>query len=202
MLLVYKIPGTDWHRCQCHPQISRGVRCMSDHRLVLCIFMWPYNCTKLKSGRKKVLPSNPAWLAMSKNLYLLSLALATASLVLGAVPIPLNHFEPQFVKTVGTQFTLDGSKFTVVGCGVVSKTMTLRRMWPVLHFFFCRGNAYWVGLTGLSVADMNKAFADIAKAGGTAVRFALSHSIQGASSRISMPGTGQCISQNFLAFAI
>ncbi|KAG6848287.1 hypothetical protein H0H93_001512 [Arthromyces matolae] len=32
------------------------------------------------------------------------------------------------------------------------------------------GNAYWVGLTGLSTANMNAAFADIAKAGGTTVR--------------------------------
>ena len=36
--------------------------------------------------------------------------------------------------------------------------------------FFSRGNTYWVGLTvtELSVADMYKAFADIARAGGTA----------------------------------
>ncbi|KAG6840902.1 hypothetical protein C0991_003363 [Blastosporella zonata] len=33
-----------------------------------------------------------------------------------------------------------------------------------------RGNAYWIGLTGLSTANMNAAFADIAKAGGTTVR--------------------------------
>lgn len=32
------------------------------------------------------------------------------------------------------------------------------------------GNAYWIGLTGLSTANMNAAFADIAKAGGTTVR--------------------------------
>jgi len=32
------------------------------------------------------------------------------------------------------------------------------------------GNAYWIGLTGLSITDMNAAFADIAKAGGTTVR--------------------------------
>ena len=70
----------------------------------------------------------------------------------------------------------------------------------MLHLSFSRGNAYWVGLTGLSVADMNKAFADIANAGGTTVRFVLSHSIrvqflpasEGASSR--MPGTGHGIS--------
>ncbi len=42
---------------------------------------------------------------------------------------------------------LNGAKFTVVG-----------------------GNAYWIGLTGLSTANMNAAFADIVKAGGTAVR--------------------------------
>ncbi|KAF8893383.1 CEL4a mannanase [Infundibulicybe gibba] len=52
-----------------------------------------------------------------------------------------------FVKTSGTRFTLNGAKYTVVG-----------------------GNAYWIGLTGLSTANMNAAFADIAKAGGTTVR--------------------------------
>ena len=67
-------------------------------------------------------------LAMPQNLCLLSLALATASLVLGAVPTPLDDFKPQFVKTIGTQFTLDGSKFTVVGCGVVSRIINLRGM--------------------------------------------------------------------------
>ena len=34
----------------------------------------------------------------------------------------------------------------------------------------CRANSYWVGLMGYSTADMNKAFADIAAAGGTTVR--------------------------------
>ncbi|KAG6810790.1 hypothetical protein H0H92_010328 [Tricholoma furcatifolium] len=52
-----------------------------------------------------------------------------------------------FVKTSGTKFTLNGSTYTVVG-----------------------GNAYWMGLTGLSTANMNAAFADIAAAGGTTVR--------------------------------
>lgn len=32
------------------------------------------------------------------------------------------------------------------------------------------GNSYWVGLTGLSTTSMNKAFSDIAAAGGTTVR--------------------------------
>ena len=31
-------------------------------------------------------------------------------------------------------------------------------------------NAYWIGLIGLSFADMNTAFADIAKTGATTVR--------------------------------
>ena len=31
-------------------------------------------------------------------------------------------------------------------------------------------NSYWVGLMGYSTANMNQAFADIAKAGGTTVR--------------------------------
>lgn len=33
-----------------------------------------------------------------------------------------------------------------------------------------RGNAYWVGLAGLSVPDMHLAFSDIVKSGGTTVR--------------------------------
>jgi hypothetical protein len=53
---------------------------------------------------------------MPKNLYLLSLALATASLVLGAVLPTLNRVKAEFVKTAGTQFMLNGSKFAVVGC--------------------------------------------------------------------------------------
>lgn len=52
-----------------------------------------------------------------------------------------------FVYTSGTKFMLNGQKYTVVG-----------------------SNSYWVGLTGLSDADMNKAFSDIAAAGGTTVR--------------------------------
>ncbi|PPQ65193.1 hypothetical protein CVT24_011377 [Panaeolus cyanescens] len=52
-----------------------------------------------------------------------------------------------FVKTSGTGFVLNGSKYTVVG-----------------------SNSYWVGLAALSTSDMNKAFADIAAAGGTTVR--------------------------------
>ncbi|PPR01176.1 hypothetical protein CVT24_006052 [Panaeolus cyanescens] len=52
-----------------------------------------------------------------------------------------------FVKVSGTRFTLNGAKYTVVG-----------------------GNSYWVGLTDLSDADMNTAFSDIAKAGGTTCR--------------------------------
>ncbi|KAF7291904.1 Mannan endo-1,4-beta-mannosidase F [Mycena indigotica] len=52
-----------------------------------------------------------------------------------------------FVKTSGTRFTLNGSKFTVVG-----------------------SNAYWPGLLGYSTADINKAFTDIANSGATTVR--------------------------------
>ncbi|KAF5368948.1 hypothetical protein D9758_003040 [Tetrapyrgos nigripes] len=53
----------------------------------------------------------------------------------------------QFVRTSGTGFTLNGQKFTVVG-----------------------SNSYWVGLFGLSQADMNKTFSDIAATGATTVR--------------------------------
>ncbi|KAF5317317.1 hypothetical protein D9611_003784 [Ephemerocybe angulata] len=61
---------------------------------------------------------------------------------------PTNPAAPSgFVYTSGTKFMLNGQKYTVVG-----------------------SNSYWVGLTGLSDADMNKAFSDIAAAGGTTVR--------------------------------
>ncbi|TCD64167.1 hypothetical protein EIP91_004480 [Steccherinum ochraceum] len=52
-----------------------------------------------------------------------------------------------FVTVDGTSFKLNGATYTVAGA-----------------------NAYWVGLTGLSTANMNAAFADIVKAGGTTVR--------------------------------
>ncbi|KAI3616188.1 glycoside hydrolase family 5 protein [Moniliophthora roreri] len=52
-----------------------------------------------------------------------------------------------FVKTSGRRFTLNGAKFTVIG-----------------------SNSYWVGLSGLSTTDMNKAFAGIAKTGATVAR--------------------------------
>ncbi|KAF8159938.1 CEL4b mannanase [Crassisporium funariophilum] len=65
----------------------------------------------------------------------------------GPITTPAPPAATGFVKTSGTQFTLNGSKYTVVG-----------------------GNAYWVGLTGLSTANMNAAFADVAKAGGTTLR--------------------------------
>ncbi|OBZ68183.1 putative mannan endo-1,4-beta-mannosidase F [Grifola frondosa] len=61
-----------------------------------------------------------------------------------SAPIPA---QTGFVKTSGQRFTLNGAEYTLVGA-----------------------NAYWVGLTGLSTADMNAAFADIANAGSTTVR--------------------------------
>ncbi|KAF8199076.1 CEL4b mannanase [Pholiota molesta] len=65
----------------------------------------------------------------------------------GTTTTPAPPSATGFVKASGTAFTLNGSKFTVVG-----------------------ENSYWVGLTGLSTANMNKAFADIAAAGSTVVR--------------------------------
>lgn len=52
-----------------------------------------------------------------------------------------------FVTTSGTEFRLNGAKFTAFGA-----------------------NSYWVGLMGYSTSDMNKAFADIAATGATVVR--------------------------------
>jgi len=40
------------------------------------------------------------------------------------------------------------------------------------HWFdLCSANAYWIGLNGLSTADMDKAFSDIAATGATTVRY-------------------------------
>ncbi|KAF8799264.1 glycoside hydrolase family 5 protein [Phlegmacium glaucopus] len=88
---------------------------------------------------------------MKPSTGLVALAFSFGS-VLAIVPPSITetkHFAPSagFVTTSGTNFMLDGSRYTVVG-----------------------GNAYWMGLTGLSITDMNAAFADIAKAGGTTVR--------------------------------
>ncbi|KAG6860679.1 hypothetical protein C0995_008671 [Termitomyces sp. Mi166 len=55
--------------------------------------------------------------------------------------------DTSFVTTSGTRFAVNGQPYTVVG-----------------------GNSYWMGLIGLGVDNMNKAFADIAAAGGTTVR--------------------------------
>nr|AGV52632.1 Man5A [Irpex lacteus] len=52
-----------------------------------------------------------------------------------------------FVGVSGQKFVLDGKTFTIVGL-----------------------NSYWVGLMGYSHADIDKAFADIASTGATAVR--------------------------------
>ncbi|KAI0675126.1 mannanase [Trametes maxima] len=52
-----------------------------------------------------------------------------------------------FVKVSGQKFVLNGETFPLVGA-----------------------NSYWVGLMGYSTAQMNQAFADIAKAGATTVR--------------------------------
>ncbi|KAI0094184.1 glycoside hydrolase superfamily [Irpex rosettiformis] len=59
-----------------------------------------------------------------------------------ATPAPTG-----FVGVSGQKFVLGGSTFTVVGL-----------------------NSYWVGLMGYSSTDINKAFADIASSGATAVR--------------------------------
>ncbi|KAI0355647.1 mannanase [Trametes cingulata] len=52
-----------------------------------------------------------------------------------------------FVKVSGQKFVLNGQTFPLVGA-----------------------NSYWVGLMGYSTAQMNQAFADIAKTGATTVR--------------------------------
>lgn len=74
-----------------------------------------------------------------------------ASSTISSTPTPTSSSSAPapsgFVKTSGQKFTLNGSTFTVVGA-----------------------NSYWVGLTGLSTANMNAAFSDIAKTGATVVR--------------------------------
>lgn len=62
-----------------------------------------------------------------------------------AVPRQLNSVE--FVQTDGVSFSLDGYRYTPVGA-----------------------NAYWIGLAGLTDADMDKSFEDIAAMGATTVR--------------------------------
>ncbi|KAJ6541534.1 hypothetical protein B0H19DRAFT_1311691, partial [Mycena capillaripes] len=52
-----------------------------------------------------------------------------------------------FLKTSGTKFTLNGAPYKLF-----------------------RSNAYWLALVGYIATDINKAFADIAASGGTAVR--------------------------------
>ncbi|KAH8083773.1 CEL4a mannanase [Cristinia sonorae] len=69
---------------------------------------------------------------------------ATSAPATAAPPAPAST---GFVTVDGTSFKLNGKTYTVAG-----------------------GNSYWVGLMGLSVANMNAAFADIVKAGGTTVR--------------------------------
>ncbi|KAG2015555.1 CEL4b mannanase [Coprinopsis cinerea AmutBmut pab1-1] len=59
----------------------------------------------------------------------------------------ISRRAPGFVQTDGTYFSLDGYKYTVVGA-----------------------NAYWISQAGLSDADMDKSFADIASMGATTVR--------------------------------
>ncbi|ESK89493.1 glycoside hydrolase family 5 protein [Moniliophthora roreri MCA 2997] len=74
--------------------------------------------------------------------------LAPTGFVFAALALSIASAAAQgFVKTSGQHFTLNGAKFTVVG-----------------------SNSYWVGLSGLSTTDMNKAFADIAKTGATVAR--------------------------------
>jgi mannan endo-1,4-beta-mannosidase len=59
---------------------------------------------------------------------------------------------------------LNGAEFTVVGC-VLS-----RIYWASLTERGHSANSYWVGLSGYSTADMDKAFSDIAATGATTVR--------------------------------
>ncbi|KAL6310450.1 endo-beta-mannanase [Sparassis latifolia] len=76
---------------------------------------------------------------------LAALALAAVSVVDAAV-LPVTSVTG-FVKTSGTNFTLNSEPYTVVGA-----------------------NSYWVGLMGLTTAEMDQAFSDIADAGATTVR--------------------------------
>ncbi|EPQ57046.1 mannanase [Gloeophyllum trabeum ATCC 11539] len=75
---------------------------------------------------------------------LLSISIASGAALLASLGV---QAATSFVKTSGQRFTLNGSPFTVVGA-----------------------NSYWVGLMGLTTAQMNQAFADIARTGATAVR--------------------------------
>ncbi|KAJ7183839.1 CEL4a mannanase [Mycena filopes] len=69
---------------------------------------------------------------------------ATATITTPSTPSPSAT---GFVAVSGARFTLNGTKFPVVGT-----------------------NAYWPALLGYSAADVDKAFADIAASGATTVR--------------------------------
>ncbi|KAF8993674.1 CEL4a mannanase [Cyathus striatus] len=96
-------------------------------------------CTVLNDWYFQCLPGSASTTAVPSSTASTSTAVPTST---AAPPASTG-----FVKTSSTHFTLNGSKYTVVG-----------------------GNAYWIGLTGLSTSAMNQAFSDIAKAGGTTVR--------------------------------
>lgn len=66
-----------------------------------------------------------------------------------------------FVKISGDKFILNDAVYTVVGYFHDRLRMEL--------FMSDFRNSYWIGLTGLSSANMHAAFADIPKAGGTTV---------------------------------
>ncbi|KAI0821629.1 mannanase [Trametes gibbosa] len=68
-----------------------------------------------------------------------------------------------FVKVAGQKFVLNGATFPLVGA-----------------------NSYWVGLMGYSTAQMNQAFADIAKTGATTVRTWRATSSSRLSARVSL----------------
>ncbi|KAG7449553.1 mannanase [Guyanagaster necrorhizus] len=99
-------------------------------------------CTILNDWYYQCLPGTATSTIVSTTSTTVSTTSLTITASSTALPSPTG-----FVTTSGTEFRLNGAKFTVFGA-----------------------NSYWVGLMGYSTSDMNTAFADIAATGATAVR--------------------------------
>ncbi|KAF7334963.1 Glycoside hydrolase family 5 protein [Mycena venus] len=76
-----------------------------------------------------------------------------------------------FVTTIGTKFTLNGARYTVVGCDP-----SFIETWvQLVTAMYSRSNAYWPVLLGYSADDIDRAFADIARLTGIRVIIALTN---------------------------
>lgn len=74
-----------------------------------------------------------------------------------------------FVKVSGQKFVImmNSETYPLVGCVLLRAAESWHAGLTGNH---CSANSYWVGLGGYSTDNMNQAFSDIAKVGGTTVR--------------------------------